>query len=95
MGSANYADFRQATHNPDVVRGMLEDYRAGLGIDRAHDDADYAAGRQLACPTLMVWSTRDDLEQLYGDPLSIWRRWRIRPAGAGDRQRPPHRRRKP
>lgn len=75
MGAENYADFRNAIHNPDVVRGMLEDYRAGLGIDRARDDADYVAGRQLACPTLVAWSTRDDMERLYGDPLDIWRRW--------------------
>lgn len=23
----------------------------------------------------MLWSTRDDLEDLYGDPLVIWRNW--------------------
>ena len=23
----------------------------------------------------MLWSTRDDLEDLYGDPLAIWRDW--------------------
>ena len=22
-----------------------------------------------------LWSTRDDLEDLYADPLAIWRRW--------------------
>ncbi len=54
---------------------MAEDYRAGLGIDRATDDADRAAGRQLACPTLVVWSTEDDMQDLYGDVLSIWRPW--------------------
>lgn len=75
MGSPNYADFREAIHNPAVVRAMLEDYRAGLGVDRVHDDVDRAAGRQLQCPTLVAWSTRDDMEQLYGDPLKIWARW--------------------
>lgn len=74
MGSANYADFRRAIHDPAVVLAMLEDYRAGLGVDRAHDDADRAAGHQLQCPTLVVWSTRD-MEQLYGNPLDVWRRW--------------------
>jgi haloacetate dehalogenase len=54
---------------------MIEDYRAGLGIDRAHDAADRAAGRTLACPTLCLWSLRDDLEDLYGDPVRIWRDW--------------------
>ena len=75
MGADNYADWRRAIHDPAVVRAMLEDYRAGLGIDRAHDDADRAAGRRLHCPTLVAWSTRDDMEQLYGDPVEVWRDW--------------------
>jgi haloacetate dehalogenase len=54
---------------------MLEDYRAGLGVDREADDADRAAGRRLACPTLVAWSTGDDMEELYGDVLAVWRPW--------------------
>lgn len=54
---------------------MVEDYRAGLGIDRQHDDADRAAGRRIECPLLFLWAARDDLEDLYGDPLAIWRDW--------------------
>jgi haloacetate dehalogenase len=75
MGAANYADFMRAIHNPTVVRCMLEDYRAGLDIDRGHDDADRAAGRQLRCPVLVAWSTRDDMERLYGSPVQIWASW--------------------
>ena len=54
---------------------MIEDYRAGLGVDRAADDADRTAGRSVQCPTLVVWSTRDDMEDLYGDVLEVWRPW--------------------
>ena len=75
MGEENYADSLAAVRDPAVVRAMLEDYRAGLGVDRAADDADRAAGRQLACPTLVAWSTDDDLEDLYGDVLAVWRPW--------------------
>jgi haloacetate dehalogenase len=75
MGAENYAEWREATRNPDVVRAMLEDYRAGLTIDRRHEEADREAGVKLACPTLVLWSTRDDLEDLHGDPLAIWARW--------------------
>jgi haloacetate dehalogenase len=75
MGAENYADFRHAIHDPAVVRAMLEDYRAGLGIDRAHDDADRAVGRRLQCPVLVGWSTRDDMEELYGNLLDVWRPW--------------------
>jgi haloacetate dehalogenase len=75
MGEAAWADYHRAIHDPATVRAMCEDYRAGLGIDREHDEADFAAGRRVACPLLMLWATRDDMERLYGDPVAIWRRW--------------------
>jgi len=60
---------------------LLEDYRAGLGVDRAADDADRVAGRRIGCPTLVAWSSRDDLGFLYGDVLAIWRGWADDPHG--------------
>jgi haloacetate dehalogenase len=75
MGAENYADYRRAIHDPDTVRAMLEDYRAGLGVDRDSDDVDRAAGRRISCPTLVAWSARDDMEYLYGDVLAVWRNW--------------------
>jgi len=75
MGAENYDEWRAATRNPEVVRAMLEDYRAGLTIDRRHEEADRAAGTKLECPTLVLWSEHDDLEDLHGDPLAIWANW--------------------
>ena len=75
MGEEAYADLRAALHDPDTVHAMCEDYRAGLGVDRAADDADRAAGRTIDCPTLVLWATRDDLEELYGDVIGVWRGW--------------------
>jgi len=75
MGAEAYADLHRALHDPRTVHAMCEDYRAGLGIDRHHDDADRAAGRRIACPVLFVWAHRDDMVELYGDPAAIWRNW--------------------
>ncbi|WP_086839355.1 alpha/beta fold hydrolase [Amycolatopsis kentuckyensis] len=75
LGEENFADFHRAIHDPATVTAMLEDYRAGLGVDRAHDDADRAAGRRITCPTLVLWSSDDDLADLYGDVLAVWRPW--------------------
>jgi haloacetate dehalogenase len=76
MGQENYDDMRGAVHDPATVHAMLEDYRAGLGIDRAHDDADKAAGRAVACPTLVLWAANDEADQdLYPDILGIWKTW--------------------
>ena len=63
MGEEAYEDLRLALHDPKTVHAMCEDYRAGLGVDRAVDEADRAAGRRIACPTLVLWATRDDLER--------------------------------
>jgi haloacetate dehalogenase len=54
---------------------MLEDYRAGLTVDREHELHDRRQGRKVACPTLLLWSSRDDMEELYGDPRAIWEPW--------------------
>jgi haloacetate dehalogenase len=75
MGQENHDDYSRAIHDPATVHAMLEDYRAGLGVDRAADDADLAAGRRVQCPTLVLWAARDDLGDLYGDPLEVWRPW--------------------
>ena len=83
MGAEAYEDYRSAIHDPATVHAMMEDYRAGLGIDRAHDEADRREGRRIACPTLVLWSLKDDLEQLYGDILGVWRPWAPNLRGRG------------
>ena len=75
MGEEAFADLRRAIHDPETVHAMVEDYRAGVTVDREHDDADRAAGRRVRCRTLVAWSVHDDLEDLWGDPVAIWRAW--------------------
>ncbi|HEX7197648.1 MAG TPA: alpha/beta fold hydrolase, partial [Candidatus Limnocylindria bacterium] len=81
MGEENHADCRRAIHDPATVHAMLEDYRAGLTVDRAADEADLAAGSLVRSPVLVLWATRDDLHHLYGDPLAVWRGWATDPRG--------------
>ncbi len=83
MGAEAFEDYRAAIHDPRVVHGMLEDYRAGLGIDRQHDQSDRDAGRRIACPTMVLWSLRDDLERLYGNVLNVWIPWTSKLSGKG------------
>jgi haloacetate dehalogenase len=74
MGEGNHADAWAAFRDPAVVHGMCEDYRAGLRTDRADEEADRAAGRQVQCPLLLLVSADDDLD-IQGDPEAIWRPW--------------------
>ena len=78
IGPSNHADIWEALRDPAVVHGMCEDYRAGLGIDRQHDEADRAAGRKIACPTLLLESAHDDID-IHGDPTAIWEPWLRQP----------------
>jgi len=75
LGRDNAADVLAATRDPTVVRGMLDDYKAGLAFDYADDKADRQAGRRLAAPLAVIWSIRDDMAQLYGDPAAPWQDW--------------------
>ncbi|MEN2741694.1 alpha/beta hydrolase [Microbacterium sp. X-17] len=81
MGAENFAERQAAIRDPRVVTAMLEDYRAGLTVDRADEEDDRRAGRRLAVPALALWSSRDDLEELFGDPLAIWREWALDVSG--------------
>lgn len=78
MGEENHADAWAAFRDPAVVHGMCEDYRAGLHVDRRHDEADRRAGRRVTCPTLLLESAQDDLS-IHGDPGAIWAPWLDRP----------------
>jgi haloacetate dehalogenase len=83
MGDEAFADLQRALHDPAVVHAMLEDYRAGLREDRAHDEADRAAGRRIRCPLLVVSLLKDDPELDRGvDIVEIWRAWATDVRGA-------------
>jgi haloacetate dehalogenase len=76
MGQENYDDAAVAVAKPAVQHAMCEDYRAGLGIDRANDDADWRAGTKILSPLLVAWGTKDDLAELYDDDvLGVWEPW--------------------
>jgi haloacetate dehalogenase len=76
MGEENYADVARVVLSPSVQHAMCEDYRAGLGVDRAADDDDRVAGRQIVSALLVLWGSKDDLAGLYDDDvLGVWRTW--------------------
>lgn len=66
--------YRTAFRKPSVRHAILEDYRAALDEDLALDTADFAAGRKVQCPVLVLWP---DAENAIGrlTPTDIWRRW--------------------
>lgn len=68
------ADYMEAVRNPEMIRGMCEDYRAAATIDLEHDRASRAAGDKVRCPMLVLWGKKAKIEAWY-DALSIWRQY--------------------
>jgi haloacetate dehalogenase len=66
-------DYLRSVSNPETIRAMCEDYRAGAGIDVELDEADRASGVRITCPLHVLWAGLDELSWL--DPLAIWSTW--------------------
>lgn len=66
------ADYLAAVHDPEMIRGMCEDYRAAASIDLEHDRASRAQGVKIQCPLLVLWGKKGKIQAWY-DALSIWK----------------------
>ena len=74
--------YRRLLDDPGTVQAICEDYRAGAGVDRDHDDADRGR-RHIEAPLLALWSARGALPRFYGDVLDVWRPWARQVTGRG------------
>lgn len=68
------ADYLSCFRDPETIRGMCEDYRAGATVDYEHDLVDKRAGRTISCPLLVLWGANGPLERWH-DVLAVWREW--------------------
>ena len=55
---------------PENIHAVCEDYRAAVGIDLVHDEADLAT--KLAVPMLVLWGEKSHVNRSYR-PLEAWR----------------------
>jgi haloacetate dehalogenase len=55
---------------PENIHAVCEDYRAAVGIDLAHDEADLH--QKLAMPVLVLWGERSHVNRSF-KPLEAWR----------------------
>lgn len=65
------AHYRASFSDPSRVHAACEDYRAGATADRAADEVDRAAGRRIACPTLLLWGSAG-IPAAGSSPLEAW-----------------------
>jgi haloacetate dehalogenase len=69
------AEYLRCASDPETIHAMCEDYRAGATYDYDLDESDRRAGRRIRCPLLVLWAADGNLEEIFGDPLAIWRNW--------------------
>jgi haloacetate dehalogenase len=69
------AHYHAFFNDPVRIRATCEDYRAGRTTDLAHDEADRAAGRRIACPLLAIWGSAGGIPAETDGPLATWREW--------------------
>lgn len=67
------ADYLTCIGDPETIRAMCEDYRAGATCDVMADEADRGQ-RRIGCPLLVLWGARGAVGKWYDVP-AIWRDW--------------------
>jgi haloacetate dehalogenase len=67
-------DYLRAAHDPDMISGMCEDYRAAASIDLEHDRISRAEDRKVRCPMLVLWGAKGKIGGWY-DPVALWREY--------------------
>lgn len=71
-------DYLAHVRDPEMIRGMCEDYRAAATIDLVHDRESRAAGDKITCPLLVLWGAKAKIGAWY-DALGVWRGYASRP----------------
>jgi haloacetate dehalogenase len=56
--------------NAENIHAVCEDYRAAVGIDLAHDEADLAT--KIAMPMLVLWGEKSHVNRSY-KPIEAWK----------------------
>ncbi|MDH3713905.1 MAG: alpha/beta hydrolase [Gammaproteobacteria bacterium] len=65
-------DYLACVRDPQMIRGMCEDYRAAASIDLEHDRRSREIGERIQCPLLVLWGSAGKIGKWY-DPTAIWR----------------------
>src|SRR5258708_28612030 len=80
---AAIAEYKRYFRNPATVHAMCEDYRATHGVDLDMDSEDFAGGRKITCPLLLLWGAPGGVGRNH-KPMELWPRYashiRARPA---------------
>ncbi len=72
FGKEALEEYKRCFRNPATVHAMCEDYRATYGVDFEMDQADFAAGRKITCPALILWGATGAVGRNH-KPAEVWK----------------------
>ena len=77
------AEYKRCFRNPATIHAICEDYRAAAGVDLEMDAEDFAAGRKIECPVLLLWGATGGVgRNSKPGPAEIWRNYATNIVGA-------------
>jgi haloacetate dehalogenase len=81
FGKEALAEYMRCFRNPATIHAMCEDYRATAGVDLAMDTVDFAAGRRIETPLLLLWGATGAVGRLQ-KPAEVWKDYAANIRGA-------------
>ena len=72
FGKEALEEYKRCFRNPATVHAMCEDYRATYGVDFEMDKVDFAAGRKITCPALILWGATGAVGRNH-KPAEVWK----------------------
>jgi haloacetate dehalogenase len=70
------AEYKRCFRNPATIHAICEDYRAGASVDLEMDEKDFAAGRKIELPVLLLWGGTGSVgRNSKPGPAEIWQRY--------------------
>ena len=81
FGPEALEEYKRCFRNPATVHAMCEDYRATATVDLAMDTADFAAGRRVGCPVLLLWGATGAVGRNH-KPAEVWTQYASNIVGA-------------
>src|SRR5258708_22771033 len=74
FGKEALAEYMRCFRNPATIHAMCEDYRATFGVDFDMDTDDFAAGRKIECPVLLLSGATGAVGRNH-KPAEVWREY--------------------
>lgn len=75
FGEDALGEYRRAIRDDDILRAMIEDYRAAVDIDIKNDLEDKESNNKIECPSLVLYAEGESGADRGPNPTDVWNNW--------------------